>query len=83
MQPPIPLASVLPADFDPATCKLHCAVFNGKNYPIDVLANDPAEWQRWNSWRGDKNDFNRPFILSLSPRIAMIRPSGSSAGSGR
>ena len=38
---PIPLAALLPADFDPATCKLHCAVFNGKNYPIDVLANDP------------------------------------------
>ena len=52
--------------FDPATCKLHCAVFNGKNYPIDVLANDPAEWQRWNSWRGDKNDFNRQFIFSLA-----------------
>src|SRR5680860_810434 len=63
---PIPLAALLPADFDPATCKLHCAVFNGKNYPIDVLANDPEEWQRWNSWRGDKNDFNRQFIFSLA-----------------
>jgi hypothetical protein len=63
---PIPLASLLPSGFDLTTCKLHCAVFNGQNYPIDVLANDPAEWQRWNSWRGDKNDFNRQFIFSLA-----------------
>src|SRR6478735_4606189 len=63
---PIPLASLLPAGFDPTVCKLHCAVFNGENYPIDVLANDPAEWQRWNSWRGDKNDFNRQFIFALA-----------------
>ena len=63
---PIALASVLPADLDPSTCKLHCAVFNGQNHPIDILANDPAEWQRWNSWRGDKNDFNRQFIFALA-----------------
>jgi hypothetical protein len=63
---PIPLASLLPAGFDATTCKLHCAVFNGENYPIDVLANDPEEWQRWNSWRGDKNDFNRQFIFALA-----------------
>lgn len=66
MQPPIPLASLLPATFDPATCKVHCAVFNGQNYPIDVLANDPAEWQRWNSWRPETNAFNRQFIFSLA-----------------
>ena len=63
---PIPLASLLPGDFDPGTCKLHCAVYNGKNYPIDVLANDPEEWQRWNSWRGPKDDFNRQFVFSLA-----------------
>ncbi|KRA37913.1 hypothetical protein ASD81_04305 [Nocardioides sp. Root614] len=62
----IPLASLLRADFDPATCKLHCAVFNGKHYPIDVLANDPEEWQRWNSWRGPKDDFNRQFVFSIA-----------------
>ncbi len=63
---PIPLASLLPNHFDAASAKVHCAVFNGKNHPIDVLANDPAEWQRWTSWRGDKNDFNRQFIFSLA-----------------
>jgi len=53
----ISLEALLPADFDPTTCKLHCAVFNGKEHPIDVLANDPVEWQGWNSWRAGKNDF--------------------------
>jgi len=40
------LALLLPADFDPATCKLPCAVFNEKNHPIDVLATNPAVGQR-------------------------------------
>ncbi|GAB2455325.1 GIY-YIG nuclease family protein [Nocardioides hungaricus] len=63
---PISLASLLPAGLDPSQCKLHCAVYNGEHHPIEVLANDPAEWERWNSWRGDKNDFNRPFVFSLA-----------------
>lgn len=62
----ISLEALLPVDFDPTTCKLHCAVFNGDEHPIDVLANDPAEWQGWNSWRAGKNDFNRQFIFSLA-----------------
>ena len=62
----IPLEALFPADFDPTSCKLHCAVFNGESYPIDVLASDPADWQRWNSWRGVNNDFNRQFIFSLA-----------------
>ena len=37
-----------------------------REHPIDVLANDPAEWQGWNSWRAGKNDFNRQFIFSLA-----------------
>lgn len=62
----IPIASLLPTDFDPTTCKLHCAVFNQVEHPIDVLANDPAGWQGWNSYRSNKDDFNRPFIFSLA-----------------
>jgi len=62
----IPLRALLPTDFDPTTCKLHCAVFNGEEHPIDVLANDPTEWQGWNSWRSVNNDFNRQFIFSLA-----------------
>lgn len=63
---PIPLATLLPPDFDPFQCKLHCAVYNGETFPIDVLGNDPDEWQRWNSWRNVNDDFNRQFIFSLA-----------------
>lgn len=62
----IPLAALLPAGFDPRSYKLHCAVYNGEHHPIDVLGNDPAEWQRWNSWRNVNDDFNRQFIFSLA-----------------
>ena len=62
----ISLEALLPVNFDPTTCKLHCAVFNGDEHPIDVLANDPAGWQGWNSWRAGKDDFNRNFIFSLA-----------------
>ena len=40
----IPLRAVLPGTVDPALCKLHCAVWNGENHPIDVLARDWDEW---------------------------------------
>ncbi|HEX8079127.1 MAG TPA: GIY-YIG nuclease family protein [Jatrophihabitans sp.] len=63
---PIPLSSLLGSAVDPAQCKLHCAVFNGEHYPIDVLSNDPHEWEKWNRWRGPRNDFNRQFIFSLA-----------------
>jgi hypothetical protein len=63
---PIPLASLLGAAVDPVLCKLHCAVYNGEYHPIDVLSNDPKEWEGWNRWRGTKNDFNRQFIFSLA-----------------
>ncbi|WP_180934039.1 GIY-YIG nuclease family protein [Nocardioides ungokensis] len=63
---PIPLAPLLGADLDPATCKLHCAVWNGEEHPIDVLSNDPEGWQGWNSYRSNNNDFNRQFIFSLA-----------------
>ena len=62
----ISLEALLPVNFDPTTCKLHCAVFNGDEHPIDVLANDPVGWQGWNSWRAGKDDFNRKFIFSLA-----------------
>lgn len=62
----IPLATLLPAGFDPTQFKVHFAKFNGETYPIDVLANDPDGWQGWNSWRSVNNDFNRQFIFSLA-----------------
>ncbi|GAA2915959.1 hypothetical protein JOD62_002576 [Microbacterium keratanolyticum] len=63
---PISLATLLPPDFDPLTCKLHFAVFNGESHPIDALGNDPELWQRWNTWRNVNDDFNRRFIFSLA-----------------
>lgn len=62
----IPLRAVLPGTVDPALCKLHCAVWNGENHPIDVLARDWDEWTDWNRWRSNRDEFNRQFIFSLA-----------------
>ena len=62
----IPLSALLGADVDPAEFKLHFAVYNGEAHPIDVLANDPEEWKRWNSWRNVNDDFNRRYVFSLA-----------------
>jgi hypothetical protein len=53
-------------DLNPAACKLHCAVWNGYDHPIDVLARNWDEWVEWNRWRGTRDDFNRQFIFSLA-----------------
>lgn len=53
-------------DLDPAACKLHCAVWNGHDHPIDVLARSWEDWVGWNRWRGPRDDFNRQFIFSLA-----------------
>ncbi|WP_185982574.1 GIY-YIG nuclease family protein [Aureimonas mangrovi] len=50
---------------DASQFKLHAARWNGDENPLDVYARDPEEWQRWNTWRGTKDDFNRRYILSL------------------
>jgi len=63
---PIPLASLLGSAIDPARCKLHCAVYNQHDFPMDVLSNDWPEWLNWNRYRGDNNDFNRQFVFSLA-----------------
>jgi hypothetical protein len=61
----IPLRSLV-GDLNPTVCKLHCAVWNGEEYPIDVLARSWDDWVGWNSWRGSRDDFNRRFIFSLA-----------------
>lgn len=65
---PIALSALLPGRFDPVDTKLHCAVYNGNEYPSDVLANDWDEWVGWNQWRETNDDFNRQFIFSLAQR---------------
>lgn len=62
----IPLTTLLPADFDPTSFKVHFAVWNQEKHPIDVLATDQEEWQGWNSWRSVNDDFNRQFIFSVA-----------------
>ena len=62
----IPLSALLGADFRPTDFKVHCAVYNGEAHPIEVLGNDPEEWQRWNSWRNVNDDFNRRYVFSLA-----------------
>jgi hypothetical protein len=54
------------SDLNPTLCKLHCAVWNGQEHPIDVLARSWTDWVGWNSWRGPRDDFNRQFIFSLA-----------------
>ena len=61
----IPLTTLL-GDLDPATCKLHCAKYDGNAHPLDVLAGDWDEWVIWNRYRPTNNDFNRQFIFSLA-----------------
>lgn len=30
--------------------KIHFAVWNGVEQPLDVFVRDREEWKRWNSW---------------------------------
>lgn len=62
---PIPLRGLL-GDLNPAECKLHCAVWNGKEHPIDVLARSWEEWVQWSRWRGARDDFNRRYIFAMA-----------------
>lgn len=60
----IPLKSLIP-NLDPSEFKLHCAVWNNVDQPLDVFARSRDEWAGWNAWRGKRNDFNRQFIFSM------------------
>lgn len=46
--------------------KLHCAVSNGIDQPLDIFADDREKWHDWNRSRRDKNDMNRKYIYSLA-----------------
>lgn len=45
--------------------KIHFAVYNGEEQPLDVFVRDKTEWQGWNEWRNSRDDFSRKFIFSL------------------
>jgi hypothetical protein len=45
--------------------KLHLAGWNGSVQPLNEYLRGWDFWLGWNAWRGNKNDFNRPYIFSL------------------
>lgn len=50
---------------DPSEFKVHLANWNGHQNPLDVFVSNKEEWKGWNSWRSEKDDFNRKYIFSL------------------
>ena len=45
--------------------KVHLANWNGESHPLDVFVKSKDEWKNWNSWRSERDDFNRQYIFSL------------------
>jgi len=60
----IRLRDLVPS-LDPAEYKLHCAIWNGHDHPLDVFARSWEEWVGWNTYRPAHDEFNRRFIFSL------------------
>jgi hypothetical protein len=52
-------------DPKPNQYKLHLAGYNGYDHPLNIFLSGWDNWVNWNQWRGNKNDFNRPYIFSL------------------
>lgn len=50
---------------NPSKYKAHCAIRGGDDHPLDVFARCREEWHGWNSYKTQKNDFNRKYIFSL------------------
>jgi len=50
---------------DSSKFKIHLANWNGHNHPLDVFVNSKEDWKEWNSWRSERDDFNRKYIFSL------------------
>ena len=50
----------------PEEYKLHLACRSPDFvHPLDEYVADPANWVGWNEWRGSKNDWTRPRVLSF------------------
>lgn len=50
----------------PNNYKVHFARWNGHAEPLEVFVRDKKEWQGWQEYRPSRNDFNRPYIFSLT-----------------
>lgn len=61
---PIKVSNILPID-RLSDYKIHFAVSNGKEQPLDVFVRGWEDWVGWNAWRGTKDDFSRRYIFSL------------------
>lgn len=60
----IPLTQIFAID-NLEDYKIHFAVWNGSDQPLDVFVRDWDEWEGWNSWKGNRDDFSRRYIFSL------------------
>ncbi|MCX9014559.1 MAG: GIY-YIG nuclease family protein [Candidatus Methanoperedens sp.] len=46
--------------------KIHFALYDGSDHPLDVFVRSRVEWKGWNSWRSEKiNRFTRKYIFSM------------------
>ena len=45
--------------------KVHLAIYNGQDYPLDVFVNDRDHWKRWHEYGTGTNSFNEKYIFSL------------------
>ena len=65
MSTPIKLTDIIPVP-NPTDFKLHLACANTEGtHPLNEYVEDRSKWIGWNEWRGDKNEWNRPYIFSF------------------
>ncbi len=65
MSTPIKLTDIIPVE-KPTDFKLHLACANEEGtHPLNEYISDRIKWIGWNEWRGNKNDWTRPFIFSF------------------
>lgn len=51
---------------NPSNYKLHLACTSPDgHHPLIEYVKDRSNWRWWNEWRGDRNDWNRDFVLSF------------------
>lgn len=50
---------------NPNEFKIHVASRSSEHQPLDVFVASKEKWKDWNSWRSEKDDFNREYIFSL------------------